>query len=120
MNEQALDLADYRSTMQHAALCFLQNHDAEHLSGDTQLTDRAVQHLMHVLDVPVFMATEFVQAALKQLPINSPQRVSITAHVNRASVMITDRLTGDAVLIPRRILPERFLAVAFSHATPTH
>lgn len=121
MNEQPIALSDYRSTMQHAALCFLLNHQAEHLSGDTKLTDRAVQHLIQLLDVPVFLAAELVQQALEQLHKSSKaQRIAITARMDAVSVLITDNLTGDVALIPRRILPERFLAVAYSHATPNH
>lgn len=121
MNEQPIALHDYRSSMQHAALCFLRNHQAEHLSGDTKLIDRAVQHLILTLDVPVFLATELVQHALNQLhQTRTAQRISISARMDAMSVVITDRLTGEVALIPRRILPERFLAVAYSHATPTH
>ncbi|WP_286976862.1 hypothetical protein [Pseudomonas sp.] len=121
MNEPMIALDDYRSSMQQAALCFLQNHEAEHLSGDSQLADRAVQHLIHILDVPVFMAAKCVQAALNQLQSTSKvQRVAVTAKVNSLCVMITDSLTGEVVSIPRRILPEHFLAAACSHANPNH
>lgn len=59
---------DYRSTMQAYALLFLQAHQAEYLGDNTPLIERAIHHLVEVLDVPLFMAPHLVQLAYGELP----------------------------------------------------
>lgn len=59
---------DYRSQMQAKALSYLQRHQAEHLGDDAQLIERTTSHLVHQLDVPLFMAPRLVALAISELP----------------------------------------------------
>lgn len=59
---------DYRSQMQAQALSYLQQHQAEHLDDDAQLIERTTSHLVHQLDVPLFMAPRLVALAISELP----------------------------------------------------
>ena len=68
MNTTALLPHDYRSQMQALALDYLQAHQDEHLCDNENLAQRAVQHLVLGLDVPVFMAPRLVALALTELP----------------------------------------------------
>jgi hypothetical protein len=58
---------DYRSQMQAQALSYLQAHQAEHLADDAQLIERTTCHLVHQLDVPLFMAPRLVELAITEL-----------------------------------------------------
>ena len=58
---------DYRSQMQAQALSYLQAHHAEHLGDDTQLIERTTSHLVHQLDVPLFLAPRLVALAISEL-----------------------------------------------------
>src|SRR3989344_5585382 len=58
---------EYRSSMQAAALAFLQLHRAEHLGDDEQLADRAVSYLVRALEVPLFLAPRLVELAMSEL-----------------------------------------------------
>lgn len=63
---------DYRSQMQSLALSYLQQHQAEHLGDCAQLIERTTSHLVHQLDVPLFMAPHLVQLAASELPSGTP------------------------------------------------
>lgn len=58
---------DYRSQMQAQALSYLQLHQAEHLGNDAQLIERTTSHLVHQLDVPLFLAPHLVALAISEL-----------------------------------------------------
>jgi len=58
---------DYRSQMQALALGYLQAHHAEHLGDDAQLIERTTCHLVHQLDVPLFLAPRLVALAISEL-----------------------------------------------------
>lgn len=58
---------DYRSQMQAMALGYLQAHRAEHLGDDAQLIERTTCHLVHQLDVPLFLAPRLVALAISEL-----------------------------------------------------
>lgn len=58
---------DYRSQMQAQALSYLQAHQAEHLGDDAQLIERTTCHLVHQLDVPLFLAPRLVALAISEL-----------------------------------------------------
>ncbi|MFY1053598.1 hypothetical protein ACOQNP_18420 [Ectopseudomonas khazarica] len=58
---------DYLSQMQAQAKAYLQAHQAEHLSGDTQLIERTTCHLVHQYDVPLFIAPRLVALAISDL-----------------------------------------------------
>lgn len=58
---------DYRSQMQAMALGYLLTHHAEHLGDDAQLIERTTCHLVHQLDVPLFLAPHPVALAISEL-----------------------------------------------------
>lgn len=68
MNAQpeTIDLPDYRARMQRCAQDYIEQHQAEHLSGDPQLFERTCLHLVHALEVPLFMAPRLAQLAMSQ------------------------------------------------------
>ncbi|TBU78186.1 hypothetical protein [Phytopseudomonas daroniae] len=70
MNDQpeAIDATDYRTRMQRCAQAYIEQHQAEHLSGDPQLLERTCLHLVHALAVPLFMAPLLAQLAMSQHP----------------------------------------------------
>lgn len=59
-----IDATDYRTRMQGCAQAFIEQHQAEHLSGDPQLFERTCLHLVHALEVPLFMAPRLAQLAI--------------------------------------------------------
>lgn len=61
-----IDATDYRSRMQGCAQAFIEQHQAEHLSDDQQLLERTCRHLVHALEVPLFMAPRLAQLAMSQ------------------------------------------------------
>jgi len=61
-----IDATDYRTRMQRCAQSFIEQHQAEHLSGDPKLFERTCVHLVQTLDVPLFMAPRLAQLALSQ------------------------------------------------------
>ncbi|MDQ7987320.1 hypothetical protein QYS36_20455 [Pseudomonas sp. G34] len=61
-----IDATDYRTRMQGCAQAFIEQHQAEHLSGDPQLFERTCLHLVHALEVPLFMAPRLAHLALSQ------------------------------------------------------
>lgn len=63
-----IDAIDYRTLMQGCAQAFIVQHQAEHLSGDQQLYERTCLHLVHALEVPLFMAPRLAHLALSQHP----------------------------------------------------
>ncbi|WP_458379186.1 hypothetical protein [Pseudomonas chlororaphis] len=67
MNHELL-AHDYRSSMQRAALAYLQRHEAQFLVADSDLLyDNCVRHLTTALEVPVFMAERLVHNARAEL-----------------------------------------------------
>ncbi len=100
---------EYRSTMQQAALAFLQRHQGEHLADDGHLYDRAVSYLVNALDVPAFMADRLAHLAMTELD-NKPRSVPIGIDYGTGdsyTVALLHYSTGETVLIPRRHLPLR-------------
>lgn len=69
-----IDATDYRTRMQGCAQAFIKQHQAEHLSGDPQLLERTCLHLVHALEVPVFMATHLAHLALSDLQLYPYQK----------------------------------------------
>ncbi|TDL95660.1 hypothetical protein EBP26_04715 [Stutzerimonas stutzeri ATCC 17588 = LMG 11199] len=116
------DAQEYRASMQRAALTFLQRHQAEHLTDDGHLFDRAVGYLVNSLEVPAFMADRLVHLAMGELECLKRPVIGIdygTADVTR--VALVNFFSGEAVLIPLRHLPARLqppaapLAAAATH-----
>ncbi|KJH82865.1 hypothetical protein [Stutzerimonas stutzeri] len=100
---------EYRTTMQEAALHFLQRHQGEHLADDGHLFDRAVSYLVNALDVPTFMADRLVYLAMSDLyGKHKPAPIGIDYGTgDSATVALLRFSTGEKVLIPCRHLPLR-------------
>ena len=110
MNTQPAPLAtdEYRASMQAAALGFLQRHQAEHLTDDGALFDRAVNYLVQAMDVPLFMAPRLAHLAMSELV---PVVIGIDRATGPDATVITHVHQGmpcKAFAVPRRILPTRF------------
>lgn len=104
---------DYRSSMQAAARAFIARHQGEHLADDAALFDRAVSYLVTSLEVPAFMAPGLVHLAMTQQPVQPQARwIGIDIGSGPDVLVLIDHRNGTRVSIPRRILPERFLAHA--------
>lgn len=116
------DAQEYRASMQRAALTFLQRHQAEHLTDDGHLFERAVGYLVNSLEVPAFMADRLVHLAMGELECLKRPVIGIdygTSDVTR--VALVNFFSGESVLIPLRHLPARLqppaapLAAAATH-----
>lgn len=91
----APQLNDYRTGMQRNAAAFIERHQQEHLHDDS-LFDRAVNHLVDVWDVPVFMADRLVHLAMtERLP-----KGSRWIGIDMASGVFHDRRTNKIVPVP--------------------
>lgn len=104
---------EYQTQMQQSAHAFLRRHQAEHLSDDGLLFERAAQYLVNSLEVPAFMAPRLVHLAMSELQAPAKTRVVGLVHSDDADecrVVLIDTLTGERALIGRRILPAGFLA----------
>ncbi|AZE50353.1 hypothetical protein C4K04_4698 [Pseudomonas chlororaphis] len=67
MNHEQL-AHDYRSSMQRAALVYLQRHETQFLMTDSyMLYDNCVRHLTIALEAPLFMAEQLVHNAWTEL-----------------------------------------------------
>jgi hypothetical protein len=106
------DAMEYRDSMQQAARSFLERHQAEHLGDDAQLFERAARYLVKVMEVPVFMAQRLVHLAMSDLSTPKPAWIGVdqASGTDYCSVVLIDRRTGERALMPRRILPSRFIA----------
>ncbi len=101
------DAQEYRTTMQEAALHFLQRHQGEHLADDGHLFDRAVSYLVNALDVPAFMADRLAYLAMTELD-RKPAPIGIDYGTgDETRVALLHFVTGETVLIPCRHLPLR-------------
>lgn len=99
---------EYRSSMQQAALAFLQRHQGEHLADDGHLFDRAVSYLVNALDVPTFMADRLVYLAMSELEFVKRPVIGIDYGTgDSTAVRVMHFLTGETVLIRCRYLPLR-------------
>ncbi|MDH0099964.1 hypothetical protein N7320_01360 [Stutzerimonas stutzeri] len=99
---------EYRSTMQLAARHFLKRHQAEHLTDDGKLFDRAVSYLINSLEVPAFMADRLVHLAMSELDSRPASGIGINYGTREEGrVALIDFSSGEAVLIPLRHLPAR-------------
>jgi len=107
-----LSQPEYRDSMQAAARAYLERHQAEHLADDGQLFERAARYLVQAMEVPVFMAQRLVHLAMSDLgtPLQPWIGIDQASGPDRCSVVLIDRRTGERALMPRRILPSRFIA----------
>ena len=102
------DALEYRSSMQLAALHFLQRHQAEHLTDDGKLYERGVQYLVNAMDVPAFMADRLVHLAMSELECLKRPVIGIDYGTGDETVVsLVHFLTGETVFIPCRHLPAR-------------
>lgn len=118
----AVNANEYRTSMQRAALHFLQRHQGEHLTNDGHLFDRAVQYLVTSLEVPVFMADRLVYLATSELECLKRPVIGIDyAASDETRVTLVNFFSGEAVLIPARYLPARLQPhAAHMAAAATH
>ena len=109
IQSNAQTLADYRSTMQEVAEAYLQRHWDEHLD-DGQLFERTCQYLV-ANEVPLFMAQRLVYLAMSKI---TPPRIKVIVGMDWATgpdqTVLIDTRDGIHRLVPRRVLPQRFLA----------
>lgn len=104
---------DYRSSMQAAARAFIARHQGEHLADDAALFDRAVSYLVNSLEVPAFLAPSLVHLAMAEQTASPHARwIGVDMASGPDALVLIDYRTGQRAHIPRRILPERFLAHA--------
>lgn len=105
---------DYRSEMQGHAMSFLRRHQAEYLTDDGQLFERATQYLVQNLDVPLFMAPRLAHLAMVSLFQTLPHAVTIdhAAGPDLGGVLLIDNRDGRRAYIPGHQLPPGFLAQA--------
>lgn len=95
----APQLNDYRTVMQSNAAAFIERHQQEHLHDDS-LFDRAVNNLVDVWDVPVFMADRLVHLAMtERLPKGSPW-MGIDMASGPDFCVFHDRRTNKIVPVP--------------------
>lgn len=105
-----INAQDYRDTMQAVAEAYLLRHQAEHLD-EGQLFERACNYLVNANEVPVFMAQRLVYLAMSKI---SPARIKVIVGMDWATgpdqTVLIDTRDGIHRLVPRRVLPQRFLA----------
>lgn len=104
----ACDAQEYRSSMQLAARHFLKRHQAEHLTDDGRLFERAVNYLTHSLEVPTLMADRLVHLAMSELDSRPASGIGINYGTREEGrVALIDFSSGEVVLVPLRHLPAR-------------
>lgn len=111
MNHQHLD-HDYRSSMQRAALAYLERHEAQYLADSDLLFDNCVRHLTLALEVPVFMAQRLVHTAWGELQIKRQRTwvgVDWAAGPSSTTVLLVDIRAGLRYPIAARLLPQKLL-----------
>ena len=104
---------DYRTSMQLAALSFLQRHRAEHLGDDSALLDRTAHYLVDNLEVRAFMAPHLLRQAVGLLTPGKCSRLfrlEIDPSCASGMVHLIDIVSGDRAPTPRRVLPQRLQA----------
>lgn len=97
---KTLSQPEYRESMQAAALAFLQRHQAEHLGDGQLLFSRAVNHLQHALDVPLYMAENLVGLAYGELRSQGQRLQLDVACSSSHTAMITDPGSGMTFAVP--------------------
>lgn len=93
-------LNDYRTDMQRTAAAFIERHQQEHLHDDS-LFDRAVNHLVDVWDVPVFMADRLVHLAMTERSPKGRRWIGIDMASGPDLCVIHDRRTNKIIPVPR-------------------
>jgi hypothetical protein len=91
---------EYRTTMQSAALCFMQRHQAEHLDNDQLLFTRAVTYLQTTLEVPIYLAETLAGLAYGELRSSGDQRRLDLASSSESVAVLTDPVSGHSFAIP--------------------
>ena len=103
---------EYETSMQLAALFFLQRHQSEHLGNDQLLFSRAVQHLTGSLEVPLHMAEKLVTRAYGELKY-SINRHQLDVEASSTTVaVVTDPSSGLTWAVPVNLIYERIINVA--------
>ncbi|WP_110950419.1 hypothetical protein [Pseudomonas bohemica] len=109
---------EYRSTMQSAALCFMQRHQGEHLDNDQQLFVRAVTYLQTSLEVPLYLAETLAALAYSELRSTGDQRRLDLANSSESVAVLTDPTSGNAYAIPVAHIFEQLIDLPGQRQTP--
>jgi hypothetical protein len=109
---------EYRSTMQAAALGFLQRHQNEHLDNDQQLFVRAVTYLQATLEVPVYLAETLAGLAYSELRSTGDQRRLSLTDSSESVAVLTDPASGHSYAITVAEIFEHLIDAARQRQTP--
>lgn len=100
---------EYRDSMQAAALAFLQRHQAEYLGNEQLLFNRAVNHLQHALDVPLYMAENLVGLAYGELRSQGQRLQLDVSNSSNHTAMITDTNSGMTFAVPVALIVQHLI-----------
>lgn len=109
---------EYRTTMQSAALCFMQRHQAEHLNNDQLLFTRAVTYLQTTLEVPVYLAETLAGLAYGELRSSGDQRRLDLASSSESVAVLTDPVSGQCFAIPVALIFQHLIDAPEQRQTP--
>lgn len=100
---------DYRSTIQTAALAFMQRHQNEHLDDEQQLFSRTVNYLILTMNVAKPLAENLVSAAYGELSSTGCKlHLDISASTCHTAV-ITDPASGLTYAVPVSLIAEHMI-----------
>ncbi|MBS7660528.1 hypothetical protein I0D00_01000 [Pseudomonas lalucatii] len=100
---------EYRDSMQAAAMAFLQRHQGEYLGNEQLLFTRAVSHLQHALDVPLYMAENLVGLAYGELRSQGLRLQLDVASSSSHTAMITDPGSGMTFAVPVALIVQHLI-----------
>jgi hypothetical protein len=109
---------EYRTTMQSAALCFMQRHQAEHLDNDQQLFTRAVTYLQTTLEVPIYLAETLAGLAYGELRTAGDQRRLDLTCSSESIAVFTDPASGQSFAIPVALIFQHLIDAPEQRQTP--
>lgn len=109
---------EYRATMQNAALCFMQRHQAEHLDNDQQLFTRAVNYLQTTLGVPVYLAETLASLAYGELQYASEKRHLVLCRSSESVAVLIDPASGQSFAIPVAQIFQHLIDASEQRQTP--
>lgn len=101
--------SEYQSSMQWAALCFLQRHQAEYLGNDQLLFCRAVNRLSSSLEVPLHMAEKLVARAYGELKCSNNSHLLDVDASSHSVAVVTDPGSGLTWAVPVNLIYERII-----------
>lgn len=109
---------EYRASMQDAALCYMQRHQAEHLGNDQQLFTRTVAHLQTTLEVPTYLAENLTGLAYGQLRAGAGQRRLDLKSSSESVAVFADPASGKSYAIPVALIFQYLVEAPEPRPTP--